>query len=108
MSLVRLLIPDGMEPLKALRLRLKLVTFGNAAKSSRSRVASRLALGRLIWETDPPALQRRPLHLQRLGMLVSDHEERDGDGDEKVFLHLTRAPASVVGEGVAVNVKRKM
>jgi len=98
----RLPIEDGIGPSRLLWLTLKQVRFGNKAKSRASSVPLRREPGRLISETDSPLLQAMPVQLQRWVMLVRDHELReDGGGGETEFFHLTRACASVVGDGEA-------
>lgn len=99
MSLERLPTVDGIDPLKLLPLRLKVVRFGKEVRSSGVMLPSRFESERSIPEMEPPELQRIPAHLQRLVRLVNDHELRLGDGD-KVFFHVTRAFASVLGEAV--------
>lgn len=63
---------------------------------------SRFASERSISETEPPSLQRMPLHLQRFVMFLRDHELRRGDDDDdddgKLVFHLTKASASVLDE----------
>ncbi|KAI6698865.1 hypothetical protein NL676_018984 [Syzygium grande] len=96
LSLERLLIEDGIRPLRLLLLTLKRVRFGNEVKLSASSVPLRLEPERPVSETDPPLLQATPVQLQRWVMLVSDHELREGGGGggEREFFHLTRACAS--------------
>lgn len=106
MSWERTEMPPGIAPRRLLPLRLKLVRFGNELKTSLSKVPSRFASDKWIWETEPASLQRMPVHEQRFVMLLWDHDVRDDD--DKVFFHLSRASASDVAEDVSVNVNRKM
>ena len=92
----------GIGPLRLLLLRLKWVRFGNEVKLNCCSVPSRFESERFISETVRALLQVIPVQLQRFWRWVRDHEVREED-DCKLFLHLSRACASVVAEDVAFN-----
>ncbi|GER41171.1 Arf-GAP with GTPase [Striga asiatica] len=91
----KLPIEGGIGPSRLFPLRLRSVRLGNEAKSRLSKLPVRPAFGKLIREIGPPfVVQSSPAHEQRLVMLLRDHEARYGDGDDKVFFHLTNACAA--------------
>ena len=90
-----------MDPLSLeLVLRLKPVRLGNELKSNWASVPSSCVSERFITETLPVVSQAIPVQLQRFPMLVRDHDELRGEEEIKLFFHLIRASASVVGDVV--------
>lgn len=89
----------GIGPLRLLLLRSKRVRSRNAVKLNWASVPLRLALERFISETVPDESQTMVVQLQRFLRLVRDHELKGG-GVERLFFHLIRASACVVGDAV--------
>lgn len=88
----------GIDPPRLLLLRFKRVRVDNEMKSNSASVPVRLASARFISETVRALWQTMAVQLQRLLRLVSDHESR-GEG-ERLFFHLIRASACVLGDDV--------
>ena len=106
-SLDRLAIADGIDPLRLLMLRLKLVRLGNELKSNWASVPSRLAWERLISETVPVVPQTMPVQLQRfLVLLRAQDGSREGEED-KLFFHWMR-DSSVVDEDVTLKESKEV
>ena len=78
---------------------------GREAKSKGVRVPVILASDKFISKTVLLVLsQAMASQLQRLPRFVRDHDEfREGGRRDKLFFHLTRASASVVGDEVIFN-----
>ena len=98
MSLERLPIADGIDPLRLLLLRLKTVRFGNKAKSSPSSIPARFASNRFTPEIVWSRPQRMLVQLQRFLILARDHERREED--DKLFFHFTSASTSDLADEV--------
>ena len=96
---------EGIDPLSlVLLLRLKAVRLGNEMKSNWASVPSSSLSERFITETFPVVSQAIPVQLQRLPMLVRDHDELRVEEEIKLFFHLRSTSASAVA-GDAVIVK---
>lgn len=93
----------GIDPLRLLLLKLRWVRFGNEVKLKFSSVPARFELERFMLVIVPAELQRMPVQLQRFLRLVRDHELREEDDGDKLFLHLTRASACVAADDLISN-----
>ena len=93
---------EGIDPLSLLVPRLKSVRPGNELKSNLASVPSSSVSERFISETLPVVSQAIPVQLQRFPMLVRDHDELREREEIKLFFHLRRHSASIVGEDVIV------
>ncbi|KAF4387079.1 hypothetical protein G4B88_024651 [Cannabis sativa] len=98
-SLVRLPMAVGMSPESLQLLRLKTVMSRNGVKLKLSNFPLSSKLERSICETSSLETSQTTLvQLQRLMMLLLDHESREDGSNTKVFFHVMRASACVVGE----------
>ncbi|KAF4387104.1 hypothetical protein G4B88_024676 [Cannabis sativa] len=103
-SLVRLPMAGGMEPESLQLLRLKTVMIRNGVKLKLSNFPLSSKLERSICEISPLETSQTTLvQLQRLMMLLLSHESREDGSNTKLFFHVMRASACVVGEQVIFN-----
>ncbi|KAF4358211.1 hypothetical protein F8388_009494 [Cannabis sativa] len=108
-SLVRLPMAVGIKPESLQLLRLKAVMLRNGVKLKLSNVPLSSKLERCICEISPLEPSHTTLvQLHRLMMLLLSHESREDGFTTKVFFHLIRASACVLGEHEIFNGIRKM
>ena len=81
------------------------MTLRNGVKLNCSNVPVRFRLVRFIWEISPvvESSQIMEVQLQRLFRLERDQEFKEGGEEDKLFFHLSRASACVLGEEVIFN-----
>ena len=95
---------EGIGPSRLLLVRSKRVRVENSVKLKSVSEPLMFALERFIWETVADESQTMEVQLQRLLRLVSDHEAREvGEEEVKLFFHLMRASACVLGDDVIFN-----